>query len=110
VDALRAHREAMLAEGSYAEDKPVFCDTRGGYLRKSNVLRTSFVPILRRAGLPRIRPYDLRHTAATLLLLAGESTKVVSERLGHSTATLTLDTYQHVLPGMHALHRPLRGD
>ena len=50
--------------------------------------------------LPKMRPYDLRHTGATLLLLAGESPKVVSERLGHSTITLTMDTYSHVLPGM----------
>ncbi|MBL8794112.1 MAG: tyrosine-type recombinase/integrase, partial [Planctomycetia bacterium] len=47
-----------------------------------------------------IRPYDLRHSSATLLLLAGENAKVVAERLGHSTTRLTQDTYQHVLPGM----------
>jgi hypothetical protein len=57
---------------------------------------------LARAGLPDIRPYDLRHTCATLLLLAGEDVKVVSERLGHSTTRLTHDTYQHFLPGMQA--------
>ncbi|NTW28882.1 MAG: site-specific integrase [Coriobacteriia bacterium] len=49
-----------------------------------------------------VRFHDLRHTHATLLLKAGESVKVVSDRLGHSTATLTLDTYTHVLPGMDA--------
>ena len=43
---------------------------------------------------------DLRHTCATLLLLAGENAKVVSERLGHASVTLTLDTYSHVLPSM----------
>lgn len=43
---------------------------------------------------------DLRHTCATLLLLAGENPKVVSERLGHASVTLTLDTYSHVLPSM----------
>src|SRR5690606_39954439 len=46
------------------------------------------------------RMYDLRHTCATLLLLAGENPKVVSERLGHASITLTLDTYSHVLPAM----------
>jgi integrase len=94
------HRKAMLAEGNYRADAPVFCDTRGGWLRKSNVLRRSFRPILKRAGLPTIRPYDLRHSSATLLLLAGEDSKVVAERLGHCTTRLTQDTYQHVLPGM----------
>lgn len=49
---------------------------------------------------PAFRIYDLRHTCATLLLLAGESLKVVSERLGHATITLTADTYSHVLPTM----------
>ena len=43
---------------------------------------------------------DLRHSAATLLLAAGENVKVVSERLGHASVTLTLDTYWHVLPTM----------
>ena len=47
-----------------------------------------------------MRPYVLRHSCATLLLAAGESPKVVAERLGHSTVTLTLDTYSHVLPDM----------
>jgi integrase len=100
MDAIQDHRKAMLAAGLYRPDGKVFCDTAGGYLRKSNVLRRSFRPILKRAKLPEIRPYDLRHTSATLLLLAGVDVKVVSERLGHSSARLTQDTYQHVLPGM----------
>ena len=50
--------------------------------------------------LPRIRLHDLRHTHATLLLAAGEPVKVVSERLGHASATITLTVYQHVHPGM----------
>lgn len=59
----------------------------------------TFVP--KKAGLPAsIRLYDLRHTCATLLLAANEHPKVVSERLGHSNITLTLDTYSHVLPSM----------
>jgi integrase len=50
--------------------------------------------------LPVFRLYDLRHTHATLLLSNGENPKVASERLGHSTIVLTLDTYSHVLPDM----------
>jgi integrase len=53
-----------------------------------------------RAGVPRIRLHDLRHTHATLLLAAGVNPKVVSERLGHSSVAFTLDTYAHVMPGM----------
>jgi integrase len=95
---LGEHRKAMLAEGHIAG--PVFCDTQGTYLRNSNLRRNSFVPILAKAKLPHIRLYDLRHTSATLLLLADVPVKVVSERLGHSSITLTLDTYSHVLPTM----------
>jgi integrase len=50
--------------------------------------------------LPVIRPPHLRHTHATLLLAAGEPVTVVSERLGHANATITLTVYQHVHPGM----------
>ena len=57
---------------------------------------------LDRAQLPVMRLYDLRHSSATLLLAAGVNAKVVSERLGHSTVRLTLDTYSHVLPSMRA--------
>ncbi len=65
------------------------------------VTQYHFKPALERAGLPiSIRLYDLRHTHATLLLLADIHLKIVSERLGHSTITITLDTYSHVLPGM----------
>ena len=66
-----------------------------------NLLSRHFKPILKRAGLSNsIRLYDLRHTCATLLLLEGVNPKVVSERLGHASITLTLDTYSHVLPSM----------
>ena len=47
-----------------------------------------------------LRLYDLRHSTATLLLQANVNPKVVSERLGHATITLTLDVYSHVLPTM----------
>lgn len=52
--------------------------------------------------LPAIRLHDLRHTHATLLLAAGIPVKVVSERLGHANATITLGVYAHVMPGMQA--------
>src|ERR1041384_4754342 len=56
--------------------------------------------ILEKAELPRIRLYDLRHSCATLWLVANQHPKVVGERLGHSTTRLTMDTYSHVLPTM----------
>jgi integrase len=48
----------------------------------------------------KIRLYDLRHTSASFLLQKNVNPKIVSERLGHSTVTLTLDVYSHVLPTM----------
>ena len=66
-----------------------------------NIVQKHFKPILERAKLPTIlRLYDLRHSCATLLLAANENPKVVSERLGHASITLTMDTYSHVLPDM----------
>jgi integrase len=56
-------------------------------------------PARRRAGHPA---HDLRHTHGTLLIAAGVLVKVVSERLGHATPAFTIETYQHVLPGMQA--------
>jgi integrase len=51
-------------------------------------------------SLPRIRLHDLRHTCATLLLVANANVKSVSERLGRSSIEMTLNTYSHVLPTM----------
>jgi integrase len=100
VAALRSHRLRMEEEGHAGEGHPVFCDTRGGYLRQSNLRRSSFLKILKRAKLPQVRPYDLRHTCATLLLLKGANVKLVSERLGHESVEITLKHYAHVLPTM----------
>ena len=69
-------------------------------MRKSGLRRRSFEPLLKKAGLPRIRFHDLRHTAATLALREGVHPKVVQEMLGHSQIAITLDTYSHVLPSM----------
>ena len=57
---------------------------------------------LQRLRSPALRGYDLRHTCATLLLQAGVPAKVAAERLGHSSITLTLNTYSHVTPTMQA--------
>jgi integrase len=54
----------------------------------------------RQAGLPRIALHDVRHSYATAALKAGVPVKVISERLGHANAAITLDVYSHVIPGM----------
>ncbi len=55
---------------------------------------------VKQSMLPPIRLHDLRHTHATLALQAGIHPKVVSERLGHATVSITLDTYSHAIPAM----------
>jgi len=76
----------------------VFTDGNGEPLAKDRFVRTVFHPLLRAAGLPRIRFHDLRHTCATLGLSSGVNVKVMSERLGHSSAKMTLDVYTKALP------------
>ncbi|MCB2202896.1 site-specific integrase [bacterium] len=68
-------------------------------LDKSNVNKI-YKKCLKEAGLSNIRFHDLRHTAATLMLQEGINPKVVQERLGHSDISLTLNTYNRVLPSM----------
>jgi integrase len=85
---------------SCPETTDLVLKTVSGHPINSDRLAKSFKSILEQASLPRIRLYDLRHTAATLALAAGVSPKVVSEQLGHASAAFTLDTYAHVLPHM----------
>lgn len=73
----------------------------GTPLNARNIDQRYFKTALKEEGLnEKLRLYDLRHTCATLLLSAGENPKVVSERLGHASVVLTLDTYTHVLLDM----------
>ena len=60
--------------------------------------RQSFLRLVEKAGVPRIQPYDMRYTAATLLLVSAVHPKVVSEMLGHSSVMVTLTVYRHMLP------------
>ena len=77
----------------------VFCNKYGSFLRPDRV-RKQFQRLLAEAGLPHMRFHDLRHSAATILMSKGVAAKVVQEILGHSTISMTLDIYSHVLPGM----------
>jgi integrase len=73
----------------------------GALVHPNNWSKKDFKGALRRAGLPpTVRLYGLRHSMATLALEAGVHPKVVSERLGHSTTQLTLDTDSLVSPHM----------
>lgn len=102
LDALQEHRKAVLSEGSYNPDGPIFCGVRNKtWLRKSDVFRHSFQPILKRAGLS-FRFHDLRHACASMLLMTGTDYKTVQERLGHSSPMMTLATYSHCTSGAQA--------
>ncbi|MBX6395329.1 MAG: site-specific integrase [Alicyclobacillaceae bacterium] len=99
VHKARQARERLQAGPGYQDLGFVFANQTGEPLSLDSV-RESFKRTLRRAGLPEIRLYDLRHSAATLLLASNVHPKVVQERLGHVDVSLTLGTYSHVLPGM----------
>ncbi len=105
LDALREHRkrqiERRLAFGAdYRADLDlVFARADGEPIHPERLTRT-FDRLVRDAGLPRLRLHDLRHTNASLMLASGVPAKVASERLGHSSIAITLDTYSHVVPGL----------
>lgn len=106
VSALQRHRaaqlEGRLRAGSEWEDRDlVFCNVFGRPLEVGNLTQRSFRPLLEKAGLPQIRFHDLRHSAASLLLLLDSHPRIVQEVLGHSSVNLTLGTYSHVQRGLH---------
>jgi integrase len=104
IHALRKHRveqarlKLKLGAGYNVNDL-VCCRIDGRPIHPSTVTQ-EFIDVIRASNLPRVRFHDLRHTHATILLARGVHPKIVSERLGHSTVGITLDTYSHVLPGM----------
>lgn len=107
VAVLRAHRKArgLMALELARDDALVFGDHEGRHRNPEHVSR-QFVTDVRRCNLshasnklPTIRLHDLRHTHATLLLTAREPVHVVSQRLGHASAVVTMTVYAHVLPG-----------
>ena len=99
IAALKRRREHTMKEGNRASEY-IFCDTEGNPLRRNNVIRRSYKPLLEAAGLPYINFHALRHTCATALLESGEDIKAVSERLGHADVATTLRMYAHVTPTM----------
>jgi len=105
VEALRAHLKRQLQDieilgDRYQDQGLVFTTNTGAPINPSNLRQRNFAPLLKQAGLPRIRFHDLRHTCATLLLSRGVHPKFVQELLGHATIAITLDTYSHVMPSM----------
>jgi integrase len=97
----RLQAEQMLKLGqSYERNNFVFATDEGKPIYLRNLRKRNFAKILEKADLTGFRLYDLRHSTATLLLSEGINPKIVSERLGHASIVLTLDTYSNVLPDM----------
>jgi integrase len=107
VAVLRAHKRerGALALQLARDDGLVFGDIEGGHRNPEHVSRQFGRDVDRCCGelgndaLPRIRLHDLRHSHATILLTAGVPVHVVSQRLGHTSAVVTMTVYAHVLPG-----------
>lgn len=105
VAALRRHKAAqaqqrLLVGSDWNANDLVFPNVYGRPQEGWHLVYSRFYRLLDKAGLPRIRFHDLRHTAATLMLSRGVHPKIVSEMLGHSTIAITLDLYSHVTPTM----------
>ncbi len=75
----------------------VFPNEAGQPLNHANMLSRHFFPALKKAGTPRIRFHDLRHTYASLLIDQGENIKYIQNQLGHSSPIITLDVYAHLM-------------
>jgi site-specific recombinase XerD len=104
VEVLKAQAARQLRDQehwgeSWVDSGYVFTCENGQFLDPESVSRY-WRQEIKMAMLPRIRLHDLRHTHATLALQAGVHPKVVSERLGHATVAITLDTYSHAIPAM----------
>lgn len=99
MSLLAEHRKAMLREGHGSG--LVFVGPDGGALRRGNFRKRYWMRLVLAASLEGLRPHELRHTHATMLLTAGIHPKVVAERLGHATVKITLDRYSHVVPAIH---------
>jgi integrase len=106
VEALRARRRIQLEErmafgAMYHDHGLAFTSIDGRPLVGDDVSKV-FYRLSKRAGVPRIRFHDLRHSHASHLFAAGADVKSVSTRLGHASASFTLDTYGHLMPGQQA--------
>jgi integrase len=106
IAVLRSHRarqaEAKLLAGPAYQDRGLVFATGIGTPIEPGNLRRSWLAITARAGVAGLRIHDMRHASASYMLRAGVHPKVVSERLGHASVSITLDTYSHILPGLQA--------
>jgi integrase len=103
--ALRLQRarqaQERLIAGSSWQDKGLVFTGRDGRPIEPVVLHRDYKALLKNAGLsPTLRFHDLRHSAASLLLAQGVHPRAIMELLGHSSITVTMNVYGHVMPAM----------
>src|SRR5690606_13551480 len=89
----------MRNRKTYAKHDLVCCDEFGEPIKPKRITE-SFELLTKRAGLPKIRFHDLRHSHASMLLHMGVNPKVAAERLGHSNVQIFLDRYAHLMENM----------
>jgi len=95
----KQREQRQLLGGTSTEADYVFAHADGRPMYTKTVSR-AFSDMVEEAGIRHVPLHDLRHTHATLMLKQGVNPKIVSERLGHASVVITLDTYSHVLPGL----------
>ncbi|SDX46235.1 Site-specific recombinase XerD [Marininema mesophilum] len=105
VTALKKHRakqnqQKLLLGITYKDQDLVNCTVEGKPINPRNLIRHFHRMIDTSGGIPKVRFHDLRHTHASIMLQLGEHPKIVSERLGHSRTSITLDIYSHVIPNL----------
>ena len=95
------HTRARIDPKSKVEDAElIFTHTTDGVPLRPNTVSRAWETTAKKAGVKIIRFHDARHTHASLMLQQNVPLKVVSERLGHSSVSVTGDVYSHILPGM----------
>jgi len=101
LNGLKAIRKDRMEKDGKEWDQSsfIFPSANGGPTDPDSIT-WAFKKAVRKLGLSNMRFHDLRHTHATLMLKQGVHPKIVSERLGHASVNITLDTYSHVLPGL----------
>lgn len=104
VRVVKLPEDALTATRNYLDhlnrkEGLIFRSSTGNFIHPSNVVR-AFKHETKKAGLPKIRFHDLRHTSVSLLAAAGVHPKVIQERVGHSLLSTTMDVYFHLFPSM----------
>lgn len=101
---LRAHKvrqaEALLGLGVRQTDETLVVCRYDGAPMNPEYLSREFPVAVTRMGLPRVNFHNLRHSHATQMLLCGVHPKITQERLGHSSISITMDLYSHLVPGL----------